>query len=122
MSKYRKDRINDAVTEELAVAVRELVDPRLSDNLTSVTRAEVSPDLKIAKVYYSSISGGEDVDRALRGAAGALRPALATRLNLRITPELIFVRDDAMEHGQRIAELLRQIRPQTGGHGEEDEP
>ena len=109
MANYRKGRINDAVAQELAIAVRELTDPRIADSLVSITRAEVAPDLKIAKVYFSCIGDEKEVQKALKGAVGALRHALAVRLNLRITPDLLFVHDRSLEHGARIAELLEQI-------------
>ena len=53
MAKYRRGRINDAVAEELAVALREVRDPRVINNFVSITRAEVAPDLKFATVYFS---------------------------------------------------------------------
>lgn len=109
MAKYRRGRINDAVREELSLAIGELTDPRISGALVSVTRAEVSPDLKNATVYFSAMGDAKEVRRALMGATGALRRALAVRLNLRITPELCFVHDDSLAHGARIAELLEQI-------------
>ena len=109
MAKYRRGRINDAVKEELSIAIGELTDPRIAGALVSVTRAEVSPDLKNATVYFSAMGEQKEVKRALIGATGALRRALASRLNLRITPELTFIFDQSLEHGARIAELLEQI-------------
>ena len=109
MAKYRRGRINDAVKEELCIAIGELTDPRIACALVSVTRAEVSPDLKNATVYFSAMGDAKEVKRALVGATGALRRALAQRLNLRITPELCFVHDESLAHGARIAELLEQI-------------
>ena len=47
MSKHRRGRINDAVAEELAVAIRDLREPKVVGNFISITRAEVTPDLKI---------------------------------------------------------------------------
>lgn len=109
MSKYRKGRINDAVAQELSVAIGGLTDPRIAGALVSVTRAEVSADLKDATVYFSCMGDPKETKKALHGATGALRRALATALNLRITPSLTFVYDESMEHGARIAELLAQI-------------
>lgn len=120
MANYRKGRINDAVAQELAIAVRELTDPRIADSLVSITRAEVAPDLKNAKVYFSCIGDEKEAQKALKGAVGALRHALAVRLNLRITPDLVFVYDRSMEHGARIAELLEQIHAQDKPKTEEN--
>lgn len=109
MAKYRRNRINDAVARELAAALRELRDPRLTDNFASITRAEVSADLKIAHIYVSVLGDDAAALAALEGAAGKLRHHLAVTLNLRITPELVFRTDHSIEHGAHISEMLRDI-------------
>lgn len=109
MAKYRQGRINDAVAEELAVALRDVRDPRIVSSMVSITRADVTRDLKIAKVYFSSMGDPAEAKKALTGAAGLFRCRLAQALNLRITPELVFVPDNSIEHGARISELLHQI-------------
>lgn len=124
MAKYRKGRINDAVGQELAVALRELRDPRLIDNFVSITRAEVAADLKVARVYFSVMGDGKAAKKALEGAVGKLRHHLAVTLNLRITPELLFYEDGSIEHGARIAELLSEIKKEDAAReagAEEDE-
>ncbi|MBR4335466.1 MAG: 30S ribosome-binding factor RbfA [Clostridia bacterium] len=109
MAKYRQGRINDAVAQELALALRDVRDPRIVSNMVSITRADVTKDLKIAKVYFSSMGDPVEAKRALTGAAGLFRCRLAASLNLRITPELSFIPDGSIEHGARISELLREI-------------
>ena len=109
MAKYRQGRINDAVAEELAVALRDVRDPRIVSSMVSITRADVTRDLKIAKVYFSSMGDPSEAKKALTGAAGLFRCRLAQALNLRITPELVFIPDNSIEHGARISELLHQI-------------
>ena len=109
MSKYRKGRINDAVAQELAIALREVRDPRVVNNFVSITLAEVSPDLKIAKVYFSAMGDSKEAQAGLEKVKGILRHHLATTLNLRITPDLIFANDNSIEHGAHIAKLLKQI-------------
>ena len=109
MAKYRQGRINDAVAQELAVALRDVRDPRITSSMVSITRADVTRDLKIAKVYFSSMGDPAEAKKALTGAAGLFRCRLAQALNLRITPELVFIPDNSIEHGARISELLHQI-------------
>ena len=109
MAKYRQGRINDAVAEELAVALRDVRDPRIVSSMVSITRADVTRDLKIAKVYFSSMGDPAEAKKALTGAAGLFRCRRAQALNLRITPELVFIPDNSIEHGARISELLHQI-------------
>ena len=109
MAKYRQGRINDAVAQELALALRDVRDPRIVSSMVSITRADVTKDLKIAKVYFSCMGDPAEAKRALTGAAGLFRCRLAAALNLRITPELAFIPDNSIEHGARISELLREI-------------
>ena len=109
MSKYRKGRINDAVSQELAIALRDVRDPRVVNNFVSITLAEVSPDLKLAKVYFSVMGDAKEAQAGLEKVKGMLRHHLATTLNLRITPDLIFANDNSIEHGAHIAKLLKQI-------------
>ena len=109
MAKYRRGRINDAVSQELAIALRELRDPRIIDGFVSITRAEVAPDLKVARVYFSTMGEEKEAKAALIAATGKLRHHLAVTLNLRVTPELLFYADGSTKHGAHIAELLRDI-------------
>jgi ribosome-binding factor A len=109
MAKYRRGRVNDAVAEELAVALRELRDPRIIDGFVSITRAEVAPDMKVARVYFSTMGDEKAAKAALVAATGKLRHHLAVTLNLRITPELLYYSDSSASHGAHIAELLRDI-------------
>ena len=112
MAKYRRGRINDAVAEELAIALGNVREPKVINNFVSVTRAEVAPDLKYATVYFSCIGDSAEALTGLRKCTGMLRHHLATTLNLRITPELNFVKDGSIEHGARIARALEQIKEQ----------
>ena len=117
MGTYRTDRINDQMTQELAVLVREIKDPRVSRWMVSITQAQITPDLKYAKVFYSAIprKKGTQVDDAalragLKSATPFLRRRLAQTLNLRITPELNFTQDHSMEYGAHISSLLSSVQ------------
>lgn len=109
MGKYRRGRINDAVAEELAIALGNVREPKVINNFVSITRAEVAPDLKYASVYFSCIGDFSEAAEGLKKCTGMLRHHLATTLNLRITPELNFVKDGSIEHGARIAKLLDEV-------------
>ena len=110
MAKYRQGKINDAVMQAMSEAVREIKDPRVSSAMVTITAAEVTPDLKFAKIYFSAILGDKsEVKKGLCSAAGFLRRALSQKLNLRITPELSFFEDKSIEHGAKIAKLLNSI-------------
>lgn len=110
MAKYRRDRINDAMAQELAVILRDVKDARVNEAMVSVTHVDVTADLKFAKVYYSHMLGDtRDVQKGLESAAGYIRHRVAEGMNLRITPEFSFKYDGSIEHGTHIAKLLHDI-------------
>ena len=110
MAKYRQGRINDEVQKEMAQIVREIKDPRVSGTMICVTAAQVTPDLKFAKIYYSVLGGDKkEVAQGLKAASGYIRRQIAQRLNLRITPEFTFILDESIEYGAHIASILNTI-------------
>jgi len=118
MGKYRRGRINDAVAEELAIALGELREPKVVNNFISITRAEVAPDLRNASIYFSCIGDSAEAAAGLKKCTGILRHHLAVTLNLRITPDLVFIKDGSIEHGAKIAKFLEEIKSE-GGKGED---
>ncbi len=110
MAKYRRGRVNDELTKEVAEIMRGVKDTRVSSAFVTVMGAEVSPDLKYAKIYYSFLHGEDkEVAQGLKAAAGYIRHEVAARMNLRITPELTFVKDESVTHGAHIASLLNSL-------------
>ncbi len=112
MPKYRRARINDEVTRVLADALRNVKDHRIRDQIITITSCDVSGDLRFAKVYFSVYGADhetvKEIKKGLYSAQGFLRHALAEEINLRITPELTFEYDNAMERGAQISELLKK--------------
>ena len=51
MAKYRQNRINDSVTEEVSAILREVKDPRVAEALLTITSSDVTADLKYAKIF-----------------------------------------------------------------------
>ena len=124
MAKYRKNKINGAFAEECAQIIREVKDPRVACEMISIMNADVSADLKFAKVYYSVYGECDEKELAkgLKSAVPFFRSQLAQRLNLRITPEITFIRDEGVKHGADISALLKQIadsNPQSTGEDDE---
>lgn len=118
MAKYRQGRINDEVQKEMAQIVREIKDPRVSGKMICITAAQVTPDLKFAKIYYSVLGGDKkEVAVGLKAASGFIRRQIAQRLNLRITPEFTFLLDESIEYGAHIASILNTIE-----FSDDDEP
>ena len=108
MASNRMGRINEEIQRELASLIPTVKDPRVS-GMISVTAVDTTPDLKYAKIYISVLdkSDCEQVLKGLKSAAGYLRRELGHTLNLRSTPELSFIRDDSIDKGAHILEMLR---------------
>lgn len=124
MPKYRRERINDEVTRVVANALRSVKDPRVSEQMITITQSRVTGDLKYAKIFFSVLGDTskeqiKEIKKGLSSAAGYLRHAIAEEINLRITPELSFEYDDSIEHGAHIEELLKRA-PMGDASAEEE--
>ncbi|HVX39124.1 MAG TPA: 30S ribosome-binding factor RbfA [Gemmatimonadaceae bacterium] len=109
----RADRVAEAIREEVATFLaEEAKDPRIS-RLTTVTGAEVTRDLRHAKVFVSVM--GSDAERAatfegLASVASHLRSRVGRALRLRLAPEITFLPDESIARAARIETLLSQIK------------
>ena len=108
---YRPDRVADQIRAEVSqMLAREVHDPGIG--FITVTRVQVSPDLQLARVYYTTI-GSESQRRAtvkaLQRALPFLRYQIGKRLRLRRVPVLEFFFDKSVEHQARVEELIREI-------------
>ena len=97
--------------EVLAEEIPKLKDPRVG--FVTVTRVEVTPDLRRAVVFYSVL--GEDTDRkatqaGLRSARAHLRTVLGHEVRMRFIPEITFQEDLGLANLERIDELLHEAR------------
>jgi ribosome-binding factor A len=118
LNNQRIDRINEEVKRHVDAILREeLHDPRIKGTF-SVTRAEVTRDLRYAKVYVSVLN---DEDRepmmaALKKAAGFVRSQLGKRMIIRYTPEILFETDKNIEYGIHIADVLKKVQAEEDPH------
>lgn len=112
MASFRIDRISEEVRHAIDAIIREMNDPRICGTYC-VTRAEVTRDLRFAKVFVSVLEDdkADDMIKALKKAAGFIRRELGFRVDLRYTPELIFERDRNIAYGVHIAQVLRDVAP-----------
>ena len=119
---YHTNRVNDDIARELMYILQNVKDPRVSKSFVSVTKTETTPDLKYCKIYYSNLSGNDkEVKTGLYSAIGYIRRELSSRLALRNTPELSFIKDTGAEHGARISELLKEIEAEAPEESEKQE-
>jgi ribosome-binding factor A len=109
----RSERLAAEIRDALSLLIsRSLKDPRLG--FVTVTRVELSADLRYAKVLVSVLGSEEqrrDSLKALRSAAGFLRREIGQRIRMRRVPELDVRHDAGLDATQRVAELLREIGP-----------
>lgn len=108
MASNRIGRINEEIQRELSALIRSVKDPRVT-GMVSVTAVETTPDLRYAKVFISVLdkSDSTQVLKGLKSASGWLRRELGRALQLRYTPELQFERDDSIDKGTHILDMLR---------------
>ena len=114
MSYQRIDRISEQVRREVDHIIREqLSDPRIQGTY-SVTRAEVTRDLRYAKIYVSILEkeNRAPMMQALKKAAGFVRHELGQSMIIRYAPEILFELDNNIEYGIHIASVLKQVRPE----------
>lgn len=107
----RLERISEELKKEISHIISyELKNPNVT-GLISVTKAKITPDLKYAKVYVSILNAKNTKETLanLKKSAGFIRSEIAKRINLRITPELVFELDDSMEYGAKIDSILKDI-------------
>lgn len=107
----RFHRIDEELKKEISQIINyELKNPNVT-GLISVTKAHVTKDLKYAKVYVSILNSKnmKDTLAGLKKSAGFIRSEIAKRINLRVTPELIFELDDSIEYGAKIDTILKEI-------------
>ncbi|MBI3301367.1 MAG: 30S ribosome-binding factor RbfA [Deltaproteobacteria bacterium] len=110
MPSRRPERVSGVLLEAVAeVLLREVKDPRVSG--VTLTGAAVSPDLKVAKVFFTTRQAEEQAEAlaGLRSATGYIKRQIAGRLRLRHTPDLQFLYDATLEKANRLESLLRQV-------------
>ncbi|KRK49437.1 30S ribosome-binding factor RbfA [Secundilactobacillus kimchicus] len=112
MAHYRVGRLEQEIQREVNdMLLKRVRDPRVEG--VTITGVEVTGDLQQAKVYYSILSDkasdNEKAQAGLTKATGLIRSELAARLNIYKAPELTFLKDDSVQYGSHIDELLGQL-------------
>ncbi|HEX6658048.1 MAG TPA: 30S ribosome-binding factor RbfA [Ilumatobacter sp.] len=123
MSSQRPTRVGEQIREDLSeLLAREVHDPGIG--FITLTRVEVTPDLQIARAFYTSLGDDKakrESKRALERAAPFLRRQLGRRLRLRRTPELQFFYDESIERHDRIERILQEIQAERTATAADDE-
>jgi ribosome-binding factor A len=106
-------RVNELLREVIAEEVINLKDPGLG--FLTITAVDTSPDLRSAIVFYSVLGTEEEeqaTDAALKRAASHVQAAVGSQVRIKYTPVLEFRRDDALERGLRINQILHELEVQ----------
>ncbi|MCP3951120.1 MAG: 30S ribosome-binding factor RbfA [Desulfobacterales bacterium] len=107
----RADRVSGQVQRAISELLHKRIrDPRLKD--ATISEVKMSPDLKLAKVYYT-LSHGEstqaDAQAGFNSASGFVKRTLARKLGLRYMPDLKFFYDESFDYGAKIDHLLKSL-------------
>jgi ribosome-binding factor A len=111
----RSARVNEVLREVLAEALERLADADERLALLTITAVETDHDLRRARVLFASLQG--EAPEALEQSRLRLQAAVAAQVRLKWTPQLSFAADPAISTGQRVEELLRQLRSSADGDG-----
>lgn len=117
----RMNRIDEELKKEISNIVSfELQNSKIT-GMVSVTKVKTTPDLRYARIYVSILNSKNKKETlvGLKQASGYIRSQIASRINLRITPELVFVLDDSMEYGAKIDSILEEITKDLKPKGED---
>ncbi len=108
---FKLDRINEELKREISNIINyELKNSKVT-GLISVTKVKTTPDLRYARVWISALNckNKKDTLLGLKQSSGFIRSVIAKKINMRITPELVFEFDDTMEYGEKIDNILNDI-------------
>ena len=120
---YRPQRVGDQIREELSAMLTrgEVHDPKIG--FITLTRVQVSADLQIAHVYYTSLGDAaarKDTQKALDRATPFVRRQIGSRVKLRRVPEIDFRFDESIAHQDRIEQILQELHKEPKPPDDDD--
>jgi ribosome-binding factor A len=108
----RSDRVSGLIQKVLSeILKRDIGDPRLK--MATITEVDVSRDLKLARIYFTTPGGQQKKDAAIKGfnsARGFIKRILANEIDLKYMPDIKFFYDDSLEYGAHIDELIKSTK------------
>ena len=112
MANYRNKRLQEEVRRDVAYIIsNKLKDPALKTMIV-VTDVELTNDLSYAKIFVSTGNRPELLE-SLRKASGFIKRELSKKMTTRITPELIFEKDESLEYGAKIERILADLNKES---------
>lgn len=112
MANYRADAVGMAVKREVTEILQKKVrDPRVAG--VTITDVQMLGDLSAAKVYYSILSDlasdNKKAQEGLEKAKGTIKRELGKNLTMYKIPDLVFIKDESIEYGNKIDQMLREL-------------
>lgn len=119
MGIQRPERVQEALRQEISIILqRGLKDPRIG--FITITRVELTRDLRYAKIYFSTLGDEKKRRLALKGlksAKGYIKGMLAEKIKLRYMPELDFRVDNSVEYASTISSILDRLKKEKNNEG-----
>ena len=116
----RSDRVSGLIQKVLSEMMqKDIKDPRLK--MAIITGVDVSRDLKLARIYFTTPDGEQEKDAAVKGfnsARGYIKRTLAHELDLKYMPDIKFFYDASIEYGARIDNLIKLTKERNGTDSE----
>lgn len=112
MANFRHGRVKQEILREVnRILMRDIKDPRIEG--VTITDVDLTGDLQQATIYYSTLSdkagARQKTQAGLEAVTGKVRSQLGKAIQLYKVPELHFERDQSVDYGNRIDQLLDQI-------------
>ncbi len=114
MKEIKVQRISAQIAREVSDIIRNDSRDNLLKDVT-ITGCEVTNDLSFAKVFFTSLGelSHDRMEHELKEASPYIRKELASRIEIRHTPELIFVYDDSIAYGEKIEKIIEEIHEEN---------
>lgn len=123
MAKQRTDRLNSLLKEVISEVIRKDVHNPNVNEFVTVSRVDISKDLRHAKVYISMIGNEKEraqTQEALQSAAGFISTVASKKVVMRFFPSLNFIIDDSVNKQMRIDELLKEIHTEENARSQNE--
>jgi len=108
---FRRDRVSEEIRHQVSMILqRDIRDSRIG--LVTITKVDMSPDLKSADIFFTSIREDgttEDVLRCLKASSGLIRRLLSKQIRIKFLTRINFIYDDSGKTGNRIEEIIDSI-------------
>lgn len=109
---HRMERINELIKKEMSLVIfKEIDDPRIKNNMITITRVDTAKDLSHAKVYFVCLNKEKqkEVIQALNACKGLFVSILKKRLTIRYIPAFAFLYDQMIEETNQVLDKIRNI-------------